>query len=197
MKKHHLLLLILLIPIITNATSGRLQKGTVKTCPDGVTYGKHGDGHWHVALVDSSNNYYASGDPIGYDDPCPISHQNQGTAEHTSPPEQTSPSEQNNGATNNDVSERNNVVVPTIPESNDNENQPSENSKEQTNEEIESKSEEIEKEQSNKSTNNNLEDKEKSETNISDGDFFTGLLTLYGTGGLGALGYGLIKNKRK
>ncbi len=32
-----------------SATSGYLKSDSIKTC-NGVTYGKHGDGHWHVAI---------------------------------------------------------------------------------------------------------------------------------------------------
>lgn len=54
----------------TFATSGRLQKDSIKTCPNGVVYGKHGDGHWHVATRNSDGSYNASGSPLA-SDPCP------------------------------------------------------------------------------------------------------------------------------
>lgn len=72
---------------ITNvfATGGGLRKNSIKTCPDGVTYGMHGDGnggtHWHRAAT-NGKNYYAVDDAI-YGDPCPGSVRNEGTAERT------------------------------------------------------------------------------------------------------------------
>lgn len=51
-----------------NATSGYLKKSSIKTC-NGVTYGKHGDGHWHVAVKNGDGRYNASGDAI-YSNPC-------------------------------------------------------------------------------------------------------------------------------
>lgn len=51
-----------------NATSGYLKSSSIKTC-NGVTYGNHGDGHWHVAIKKDDGRYNASGDPI-YSDPC-------------------------------------------------------------------------------------------------------------------------------
>lgn len=78
-------LLSTLIPITVNATGGGLRKNTLKTCPDGVTYGMHSDGnggtHWHVAIT-NGKNYYADGQAI-YDDPCPGYYKNEGTAEAT------------------------------------------------------------------------------------------------------------------
>lgn len=81
MKKKLFLLLILFIPLNVYASSGWLQKASIKTCPNGVTYGKHTD-HWHVAVTDGER-YYASGDVIS-SDPCPSSNTNQGTAGSTS-----------------------------------------------------------------------------------------------------------------
>lgn len=51
-----------------SATSGYLKSNSIKTC-NGVTYGRHGDGHWHVAIKNDDGRYNASGDPI-YSDPC-------------------------------------------------------------------------------------------------------------------------------
>lgn len=81
------LLSIITIFSITNvyATGGGLRRASIKTCPDGVTYGLHSDGHggthWHRAAT-NGDNYYAVGDAI-YNDPCPGSSGNQGTAEST------------------------------------------------------------------------------------------------------------------
>ena len=56
--------LVLVLPITVNATGGGLRKNSIKTCPNGVTYGMHSDGHggthWHVAVT-NGNNYYADG----------------------------------------------------------------------------------------------------------------------------------------
>ena len=90
MKKSNKIIIILLLLIILNienvyATGGGLRKNSIKTCPDGVTYGLHSDGnggtHWHRAAT-NGNNYYGIGDAI-YSDPCPESNKNQGTAEKT------------------------------------------------------------------------------------------------------------------
>ena len=85
--KKYLLLIIVLCFSITNvyATGGGLRTKSIKTCPDGVTYGMHSDGnggtHWHRAAT-NGKNYYAVGDAI-YGDPCPGNNTNQGTAEST------------------------------------------------------------------------------------------------------------------
>lgn len=50
------------------ATSGKLKSGSIKTC-NGVTYGNHGDGHWHRAVRHDSG-YYPQGGNLGYSDPC-------------------------------------------------------------------------------------------------------------------------------
>lgn len=70
MKKYLvlILLLIIFIPVDFFATSGALQGGTIKECPNGKLYGKHTN-HWHRA-VKRGNNYYASGSEIK-NDPCP------------------------------------------------------------------------------------------------------------------------------
>lgn len=58
------------------ATSGALRKSSIKTCPNGITYGLHGDGaggtHWHQAEAHSemSSGWAAVGDPLS-SDPCP------------------------------------------------------------------------------------------------------------------------------
>ena len=74
--------LVLVLPITVNATGGGLRKNSIKTCPNGVTYGMHGDGnggtHCHVAVT-NGNNYYADGEAI-YSDPCLGHNKNEGTA---------------------------------------------------------------------------------------------------------------------
>lgn len=71
LKKYIKILLFIVVFIVCDnvtATSGALKKNSIKTCPNGITYGYHKD-HWHVA---SSNgkNYYAKGSAISKD-PCP------------------------------------------------------------------------------------------------------------------------------
>ena len=64
-----LLFLILMIPSTVLATPGYLRSDSIKTCPNGKTYGKHGNGHWHQAKKEGSR-YKAIGSPISKD-PCP------------------------------------------------------------------------------------------------------------------------------
>lgn len=87
-KKIKLLLLLIVTFIFTTnvyATGGGLRRASIKTCPDGVTYGMHSDvnggTHWHRAAT-NGDNYYAVGDAI-YSDPCPGNTGNKGTAEST------------------------------------------------------------------------------------------------------------------
>ena len=89
MKKLFYLVIFLLIIISSNvyATSGQLRKDSIKTCPNGVTYGKHSD-HWHVALVNEDGKYFASGSPIN-SDPCPRTNDNKGTAKETNKENET------------------------------------------------------------------------------------------------------------
>lgn len=69
-----------------NATGGGLRKNSIKTCPNGVTYGLHNDGNGgtncHTALT-NGNGYYAGEEAI-YSDPCLESKTNEGTAGQTS-----------------------------------------------------------------------------------------------------------------
>lgn len=64
------------------ASGGGLRKKSIKTCPNGITYGLHSDGnggtHWHVAVT-NGKNYYPEGEAI-LNDPCPASTKNNGTA---------------------------------------------------------------------------------------------------------------------
>lgn len=74
--------MLLLLPLTVNATGGGLRNNSIKTCPNGVTYGMHSDGHggthWH-AVVTNGTNYYADGEAI-YSDPCTGYNKNEGTA---------------------------------------------------------------------------------------------------------------------
>lgn len=110
MKKNIIILLLILmiIPMTVNATGGGLRKNSLKTCPNGVTYGIHGDGnggtHWHEAVT-NGDNYYAKGDAI-YSDPCPNSNTNEGTAGNTNGGSNNSSS--NNGGTSSNTNGNNN-----------------------------------------------------------------------------------------
>ncbi len=77
--------LLVTLPFTANATGGALRKNSIKTCPNGITYGMHSDGnggtHWHVAVT-NKKNYYPSGAAIN-DDPCPNYTKNAGTAGST------------------------------------------------------------------------------------------------------------------
>lgn len=55
--------------IDVNATSGRLSKDSIIKC-NGIIYGKHGDGYWHVAEK-RGGFYYAAGDPLRKN-PCSV-----------------------------------------------------------------------------------------------------------------------------
>ena len=72
MKKVSFLILIVIVFIISGtsvkATSGFLRKNSIVTC-NGITYGQHGDGHWHVAEKNKDGRYNASGSPIA-SNPC-------------------------------------------------------------------------------------------------------------------------------
>ena len=115
MKKFVVLILCLLgmiIPFDVSATSGALKKDSIKTCPDGITYGYHKDGaerHWHVAVT-NGENYYPSGDAI-LSDPCPGYTKNNGTAGSTSGGN-TSGSSSSNTSSNVTPASKNETEVP-------------------------------------------------------------------------------------
>ena len=109
MKKNLVLfILISLVFIISTinvkATSGALRKNSIKTCPNGITYGLHGDGkggtHWHKAEKHPkmSSGWAAVGDPITKD-PCPKS----------------SESKPSQGSDSNNSSSNQNQTKPTPP----------------------------------------------------------------------------------
>ena len=105
-----LFVMLVIYPLNVTATGGGLRKNSIKTCPDGVTYGLHSDGHggthWHVAVT-NGDNYYSSGEAI-YSDPCPESKKNYGTAGQT----QGSTNSSNYSNYNNSNTETNNIQDP-------------------------------------------------------------------------------------
>lgn len=98
--------ILLLFPLTINATGGGLRKNSIKTCPNGITYGMHSDGHggthWHVAVT-NGNNYYANGEAI-YNDPCPGYTKNEGTAGATDGSSNSSSNSSGNSWTNSNYS---------------------------------------------------------------------------------------------
>ena len=94
--------MLILLPLTVNATGGGLSKKSIKTCPNGVTYGMHRDGHggthWHVAVT-NGNNYYPKGEAI-HSDPCPGYNKNKGTAGSTNSSSKSSSNSSRNGGTN-------------------------------------------------------------------------------------------------
>lgn len=74
MLKKILLVIILFTNMNVYASSGALRKSSIKTCPDGITYGSHkGEGtiHYHKAIY-KGKQYYPDGNAIA-NDPCPKS----------------------------------------------------------------------------------------------------------------------------
>lgn len=71
MKKILLFIFVfMLFTPIVYASSGRLVKASVVSC-NGISYGYHStDKHWHVAVLNSDGSYNASGDILGYTNPC-------------------------------------------------------------------------------------------------------------------------------
>lgn len=72
---YFVVILSLFLTFSVYATSGGLQKKSIKTCPDGITYGYHqsnGVIHWHRAVqsTGSYSGWNADGDPFP-GDPCP------------------------------------------------------------------------------------------------------------------------------
>ena len=74
MLKKILLVIILFTSMNVYASSGTLSSDSIKTCPDGITYGSHkGEGtlHYHKATY-NGKQYYPDGNAIT-NDPCPKS----------------------------------------------------------------------------------------------------------------------------
>lgn len=191
------------------ATGGGLRKNSIKTCPDGVTYGMHGDGnggtHWHRAAT-NGKNYYAVDDAI-YGDPCPGSVRNEGTAERT-----------NGGASNSSNSGSSNYynntqpstpIAPVTPEpvqepapvvseqdssvQNSSENNSSVDESNDT-EESEVVDDEID------SDDNEVEDESFDDSDLDNNDssdLDDDTADIIGWGVLGGLGYLLLKKKKK
>ena len=69
------------------ASSGALKKNSIKTCPNGVTYGYHAkDKHWHVAeRSNTSSGWSAVGDAFYYD-PCPNDSSSVSSTPNPTPP---------------------------------------------------------------------------------------------------------------
>ena len=65
-------LMVVILPCGVSASSGALKKDSIKTCPNGVTYGYHGpDNHWHVAEKSNvKSGWSAVGEALS-GDPCP------------------------------------------------------------------------------------------------------------------------------
>jgi hypothetical protein len=58
------------LPLPLGATPGRLKGASICTGANGITYGHHGDGHWHEAAKRSRGWWYPQGDNLGYTNPC-------------------------------------------------------------------------------------------------------------------------------
>lgn len=72
MKKYLLIIFLIIGISITNnvyATSGRISASNIVSC-NGIYYGHHGNGHWHVAEKRSDGYWYAQGDSIYTSNPC-------------------------------------------------------------------------------------------------------------------------------
>ena len=110
-----LCLLGMIIPFDVSATSGALKKDSIKTCPDGITYGYHKDGaerHWHVAVT-NGENYYPSGDAIS-SDPCPGYTKNSGTAGSTSGGNTSGSSSSSNTSSNSASESKSETETPAV-----------------------------------------------------------------------------------
>lgn len=100
------------------ATPGALQKKSIKTCGNGITYGYHksnGQIHWHQANADSdvSSGWIAVGEPID-NDPCDInnslSNSNTENSNDTSSNANTSSNNDSNSNNNSSNNSSNNIT---------------------------------------------------------------------------------------
>ena len=106
---------IIFSPHLTSATSGSLRSATIKTCPDGITYGAHGsDLHWHVATRDADGSWSPDGSTIA-SDPCPgtsgVNHGNYDYSDSSASPSPSSTPTQPSQSFNAPSA----TVVPPIP----------------------------------------------------------------------------------
>lgn len=119
MKKIKLIIILLaIIPIQTYATSGRLKGGSIVSC-NGVTYGQHGDGHWHKATK-NGDRWYPDGASLGYTSPC-----SQQTSANSNT--QTYNNSNNNSSNNNSNTNTNNSNKNTNQNTNDTKTQVTKN----------------------------------------------------------------------
>lgn len=136
MKRWFILLIatIFVLPTNVSATGGALRKATIKTCPNGITYGLHSDGqggtHWHVAIT-NDQNYYPDGSALP-EDPCPGVHGNQGTAGSTSGSSNSTTNNSGNNESNRQSSNNDNISNSNTSTNNNSENSKKTSSKKET-----------------------------------------------------------------
>jgi hypothetical protein len=78
---------LLLLSVSTSnilATPGRLRGASIISC-NGVNYGQHGDGHWHIT-VEHPSGWYPSGGSLGHENPCETSHVENPNVSNTESP---------------------------------------------------------------------------------------------------------------
>lgn len=118
-----LIVILMLVININNvyATSGALRKNSIKTCPNGLTYGYHsssGQTHWHQAEAHSemSSGWAAVGEPLS-GDPCPNndnnSNQNSSNENNNSNDNQSNTNQSNNNSQESNTSTNNNQTSTT------------------------------------------------------------------------------------
>lgn len=109
--------ILLLLPNDVYATPGFLKKDSIKTCPNGNTYGYHSqDNHWHAATRSGSDDRWrASGDPLP-GDPCPSSGAS-GNNNSSSSTSSSSPSGSSSANNSGSSSSSNNSSSPSSPSS--------------------------------------------------------------------------------
>ena len=122
MKKKVLCIFLFIIIFVLNntisATSGALKKDSIKTCPDGITYGYHGKNeHWHVAeKSNTKSGWSAIGEPLN-SDPCPNNTTNNklpNSNNNNSNNENVKETKQNNNSANQEEVKSNDTSIKTI-----------------------------------------------------------------------------------
>lgn len=108
------------------ASSGALKKNSIKTCPDGKTYGYHGsDKHWHEAEATNVSSGWSAVGGVLPGDPCPSENtstqEQNNNSSNSSSNTGTNNSEIYNSNINNNSSEMNNIN--NISDENDGSNQ--------------------------------------------------------------------------